>query len=218
MLEPAREYGLETEANPGQVLVFSCQGSAGAACDGRAMVEHRCSLGWHLPAAGLFPRLFSPGAGPHSPVCFSASPPCQQTCFVITFLQHWEPFLATSCWIALCYVCHRFGAGFLLLGIPEASLLPAGPAPGGLGPLSSPCNAWHCWENCSCCIVLHVGGLFSLQRSGFYFLHLPSFCTCIFFDAGGCLKLSMLLPACWSLGRAAKGCRGGVQVVLFSLC
>lgn len=96
--------------------------------------EHRCSLGWHLPAAGLFPRLSSAGAGPHSPVHASASPACRQTCFVITFLQHWEPSPASSCWIALCRVCHRFGAGFLLLGIPEASLLPAGRAPGGLEP------------------------------------------------------------------------------------
>lgn len=135
-----------------------------------------------------------------APVHVSVSPPCQQTCFVITLLQH----PAISHWIALCCVCHRFGDGFLLL---ESWSL-----------LSSPCRAWHCWGNRSCCIVPHVGGLFSPQRSGFYFLHLPSFGTCLFFDAGSCWKFSLLLPACWNLRGAAEGCRGGVQVVLLSLC
>lgn len=84
--------------------------------------------------------------------------------------------------------------------------------------LSSPCSAWHCWGNCSCCVVLHVGGLFSLQRSGVYFLHLPSFSTCLFFGAGGCLKFSVLLPMCWRLGRAARGCRGeGAGCTIFPL-
>lgn len=98
--------------------------------------EHRCSLGWQFSAAGLFPpplALFS-WSRPSQPclcLCFSS---CQQTCFVITFLQHWELSPVTSSWLVLCCACHTFGDGLLLLGIPEASLLAAGPAPEGLEP------------------------------------------------------------------------------------
>lgn len=208
MLEPASERGCGSEAHtgtaPGVLLPGRCWGWLGWKEQGLSSGERRCFLGWVIPSSrgsSLLEQAIT------APVRVSVSPPCWQTCFVITFLQHWEPSPAISRWIALCCVCHRFGDGFLLLGIPEASLLLE-----SWSLLSSPCSAWHCWGDRSCCSVPHVGGLFSPQRSGFCFLHLPTFATGLFFDAGGRLKSSMLFPACWNLRGAAKGCRGGCRL------
>lgn len=145
--------------------------------------------------AGLFPLpeallSWSSRTQPCPWPCFSSLPAnvlCHSFC---------SPGLASSCWIALFCVCHGSGARFLLLGIPEASLLPSAPA-------FISCSAWHCWGNRSSCAVPHVGGFLSLRRAGVYFFTSPS----LLFR---CLKLSMLFPVCWP-----KGCQEGCRLYYF---
>lgn len=121
----------------------------------------------------LFLRLCSPGAAAHSPVHGPASPPCQQTCFVIAS--------AALAWPAPVGLLSAVSATALGLGSCSweflrppccPQLLLSSPAVPGIAGEIVPLVLCHTWEASSACAAL-----------GFIFLRLPRFCTCFFFDA-----------------------------------